>query len=75
MSSRTKRFFGDEDKKELLTALRLCRMSLQRVSTIAPIGGDVYQGCDAVRKAIDELGFVLTGDREHFYAPRHIASG
>jgi hypothetical protein len=61
------RHFCDQDKKELLRAIEECRKAVIRAETKAPPFKDVYKACLVLDGAIDELAFVLTGDRGYFH--------
>ncbi len=73
MIRRTKRSFSEGDRRALLDAMEQCRKACVQTRTVAPIGGDVYQGAGELMRAVDEMAEVLTGDRTHFHGKSHSA--
>lgn len=65
---RTKRFLGEIDRHELLTALATCRASLVQVLAKAPIYGDEYRAVAFLMRQIDDVVEAATGNRELLWA-------
>ncbi|OOQ62201.1 hypothetical protein BC343_03930 [Mucilaginibacter pedocola] len=71
MAARTKRFFSELDKRELLNDLKLCRDACIRTLAKAPIQGNVYKGAHRLINEVDTMAECLTGDRKHLHQKQH----
>jgi hypothetical protein len=71
MAARTKRYFDDRDKNQLITELRNWRSICVSVCTKAPIHGNAYKAADKLISDIDIAVEALTGNREYFYNKPH----
>jgi hypothetical protein len=65
MASRRKRVF--HHASEYLSTLGAFRLELTTYQGQMPIGADLYRRTDILRKALDDVVEVLTGDRTHFW--------
>lgn len=69
--ARRQRTFSDQDAAALLQASETYRGACVRALSQAPIGGPVYKACEAAMAAVDEVAFVITGDRRHLWSQPH----
>ncbi|OOQ57355.1 hypothetical protein [Mucilaginibacter pedocola] len=71
MAAKTKRYFSDLDKKELLSNLKTSRSACIRACAKAPIQSEVYKGVTKFLGDIDAMAECLTGDRKHLHEKPH----
>jgi len=71
MATRTKRYFSDLDKNELLKELGNWRNICVSVCTKAPIKGEIYKLADKLISDIDTAVGALNGDRKYFQQKPH----
>ena len=71
MTTRTRRYFGEHDKQQLINELGSWRSICVRVCTKAPVNGHVYRLADKLIFDIDNAVEGLTGNREYFRAKAH----
>lgn len=70
-----RRTFGEAEQAALLGTLAEARRALVRAAEGLPRRSVARAGADQVVANIDELAFLLTGSREHFWEPQHATPG
>ena len=61
------RYFSDNDAEALLSELWACRRACEQAQGSAPTGGHLYRGCEILEGALDEMAFILAGDRRRLW--------
>ncbi|WP_029031012.1 hypothetical protein [Salinarimonas rosea] len=70
-----RRVFDEAEQAELLLTLGHARKALVHAAERLPRRSVTRAGADRVVANIDELAFLLTGAREHFWEPQHATPG
>jgi hypothetical protein len=66
MARASKRTWLAQHEEETIAAIRDCRQRTGKLQMNAPIHGPEYRVLARLRKAIDKVALVLTGDRDFF---------
>ena len=68
-SGKTKRVWLESDTDAAIAAIRECRARTGRLQMNAPIHSPPYRAITRLRKEIDRLALVLTGEADFFMSP------
>ncbi len=76
-SGKSKRIWTDADTESAIASIRRCRQETGKLQMHAPIHSPPYRAITRLRREIDRLALVLTGDADYFSAkpPSHPQMG
>lgn len=67
-SSKSKRVWTERDTAAAIDAIRECRIKTGKLQLNAPIHSPPYRAITRLRREIDRLALVLTGEADYFAA-------
>lgn len=68
-SGKSKRIWTEADTQAAIEAIRECRVRTGKLQTNAPIHSPPYRAITRLRREIDRLALVLTGEADYFMSP------
>lgn len=62
---------GLTDHSDVLEAMKACRAGMVRLMTAYPFRSAIYREASAMTRELDDLAFLITGEKNYFLPPGH----